>query len=196
MATRQPPTTEASMSRRTVRPALVATLAVLLLAPAAAQAFTIVSYDGSNGLNVIGDGSGSDISTDARTVSGAEEYVVGGTDPNSLLPGGGSVRSADGQVLECQLGAARKMTANLGAGDDLLGLGVVGGNLGPTTVNGGDGNDRIGGSSVLSPLIIDGGNGDDFLLGGSAADTFNGGEGNDNMHLNAGADNASGGNGN
>src|SRR3954469_15314001 len=178
---------------RRVAAVLAATVA-LLAAPAAAHAFTFVQYSGTTGLSLAGDANGSELGVDIRNPSGTgDEYVVSGADPNSFFPIGGCARSGDGAVLECPITGARSMTATLGGGADLLDLG---GNIGPATISGGDGDDRMGGSSVTSPMTLDGGSGDDFMIGGSAADTFTGGEGNDNMHLNAGADNANGGNGN
>jgi Ca2+-binding RTX toxin-like protein len=64
----------------------------------------------------------------------------------------------------------------------------------PTTIDGGNGNDRLVGGSGAGTLI--GGNGDDALFGGNGNETLLGGNGNDSIDGNRGNDVALMGNGN
>jgi len=64
----------------------------------------------------------------------------------------------------------------------------------PTTIEGGNGNDRlVGGAGAVT---IDGGNGDDTLFGGNGNEKLLGGNGNDSIDGNKGNDSAFLGNGN
>ena len=63
----------------------------------------------------------------------------------------------------------------------------------PTTIDGGNGNDRLSGGSGAGTLI--GGNGDDALFGGNGNETLLGGNGNDTIDGNRGNDLAFMGNG-
>jgi hemolysin type calcium-binding protein len=64
----------------------------------------------------------------------------------------------------------------------------------PTTIDGGNGNDRIVGGA--GAITLQGGNGDDVLIGGSGGETLIGGNGDDTIDGNKGNDVALMGNGN
>ena len=173
---------------------LLLTLAVLLLAPAGAQAFTFVSYDGTNGLTITSDGADSALIVNSSAPPGGPEtYHFDGPDASSALLISGCSRTVNGTAIDCPITGARKLTATLGGGRDIL---QTGGDLGPANIQGQDGDDVLGGDLMASPLTLDGGAGADVLIGGPQADTLLGGDGPDLIHLGAGADVAQGGNGN
>jgi Ca2+-binding RTX toxin-like protein len=92
--------------------------------------------------------------------------------------------------------AIAKIVVDAGNGDDSVrideGNGVFGDTI-PTTIDGGNGSDRLVGGSGAGTLI--GGNGDDILSGGSGAEKLDGGNGNDSIDGNRGNDVALMGNG-
>ena len=90
-----------------------------------------------------------------------------------------------------------RLSLDGGNGDDSLrideGNGVFTDTI-PTTIDGGNGNDRIVGGA--GAITLQGGNGDDTLIGGSGVETLIGGNGDDSIDGNKGNDVALMGNGN
>jgi Ca2+-binding RTX toxin-like protein len=90
-----------------------------------------------------------------------------------------------------------EIVVDAGNGDDAVRIdesnGVFSDTI-PTTIEGGNGNDRlVGGAGAVT---IDGGNGNDALFGGNGNEKLLGGNGNDTIDGNKGNDSAFGGNGN
>ena len=90
-----------------------------------------------------------------------------------------------------------QIVVDAGNGDDAVRIdesnGVFSDTI-PTTIEGGNGNDRlVGGAGAVT---IDGGNGDDTLFGGNGTEKLLGGTGNDSIDGNKGNDTAFLGNGN
>ncbi len=89
-----------------------------------------------------------------------------------------------------------KIEVDAGNGDDSVRIDESNGvftDTTPTTIDGGNGNDRLVGGAGAVTLL--GGNGDDELIGGSGAETLDGGNGNDSIDGNRGNDVALMGNG-
>jgi Ca2+-binding RTX toxin-like protein len=89
-----------------------------------------------------------------------------------------------------------RIAVDAGNGDDFVRIdesnGVFSDTI-PTTIDGGNGNDKlVGGSGAVT---LQGGNGDDELIGGNGAETLSGGNGNDTIDGNRGNDVAVMGNG-
>ena len=90
----------------------------------------------------------------------------------------------------------RGISINAGNGDDAVRIDESNGlftDTAPTTIDGGNGNDRLVGGAGTGTL--QGGNGDDHLFGGSGAEMLLGGNGNDTIDGNKGNDFAAMGNG-
>src|SRR3954462_175085 len=171
----------------------LAAVTALLLAPAAAQGATLVSYDPATGLTLSGDATDSTIFVSLVPAGGGSLYRAADGDPNALVAGSrcGRTTAAQGtQVADCQITGAQAMTANAGGGNDRV---QILGDIGPATLNGGGGNDLLGGESLTSPVTIDGGEGQDIVAGGSGSDQLKRGPGPDALLLAPGADNAQGG---
>jgi Ca2+-binding RTX toxin-like protein len=90
-----------------------------------------------------------------------------------------------------------QIVVDAGNGDDAVRIDEVNGAFSdtiPTTIEGGNGNDRlVGGAGAVT---LDGGNGDDTLFGGNGNEKLLGGNGNDTIDGNKGNDSAFLGNGN
>jgi Ca2+-binding RTX toxin-like protein len=90
-----------------------------------------------------------------------------------------------------------EIAVNAGNGDDSVRIdesnGVFGDTI-PTTIDGGNGNDRLVGGAGDETVL--GGNGNDSLVGGAGAGTLDGGNGNDTLAGGNGAEKLLGGNGN
>jgi Ca2+-binding RTX toxin-like protein len=90
-----------------------------------------------------------------------------------------------------------KIEVDAGNGDDSVRIdesnGVFADTI-PTTIDGGNGNDRLVGGAGAGTVL--GGNGNDTLFGGSGAGTLDGGNGDDTLAGGSGAENLLGGNGN
>lgn len=98
---------------------------------------------------------------------------------------------------------AIQMTVNLGPGDDEFQFPnrwvtvepdcIPDSTLGPLTLNGGDGNDRISTDNVsgdvnVGPATIGGGGGNDLIIGTLLGDTIDGGSGDDQLFAGPGND--------
>jgi hypothetical protein len=91
----------------------------------------------------------------------------------------------------------KRLAVDGGNGDDSLRIDESNGlftDAVPTTIDGGNGNDRIVGGA--GAITLRGGNGDDGLIGGSGVETLIGGNGDDSIDGNKGNDVARMGNGN
>jgi Ca2+-binding RTX toxin-like protein len=167
------------------RSALLAA-ALLLLAPAAAQAAT-VSLAGATLSYVAAEGEANDLSVSLAAgvytlTDAAGEPVTAGAGCLQVLPAQATCPSAGitllsldardrADVIHIGPGTANA-TLTGGAGDD-----VITGGDGADTLNGGTDADRLDGGAGIDTLNGDWG--DDTLIGGLAADTFNGGAGTD-----------------
>jgi Ca2+-binding RTX toxin-like protein len=114
--------------------------------------------------------------------------------PGSLQVDFGDDGSAE---FSFERGQIAEIVVDAGNGGDAVRIDEVNGVFSdtiPTTIEGGNGNDRlVGGAGAVT---IDGGNGDDTLFGGNGNETLLGGNGNDTIDGNKGNDTAFLGNGN
>jgi Ca2+-binding RTX toxin-like protein len=97
-------------------------------------------------------------------------------DPARLEVDVGDDGSAD---FDVKLKDGTKIALDAGAGDDLVRIDDSNGVVGPTTLDGGDGDDRLAGGSAAETLLagdgndsIDGNRGNDLALMGAGDDTF------------------------
>jgi RTX calcium-binding nonapeptide repeat (4 copies) len=114
--------------------------------------------------------------------------------PGVLQVDFGGDRSPDFSFARRQIA---RIAVDAGNGDDSVRIdesnGVFGDTI-PTTIDGGNGNDRLTGGAGDETLV--GGNGNDVLIGGSGAGTLSGGNGDDTLIGGSGAEKLIGGNGN
>jgi hypothetical protein len=179
---------------RSLAAGLGALLAALLLAlPASAGASTVAVAGGV--LHLTGDPGGDDLQIVVDATPPASLVVKEGFD--TMIAGPGCTANAGGSA-SCPLDAVTSVVARLGDGDDTLQSRVPvpvdaageGGDDGllagdppppyapaPSTLDGGDGNDRLSGTSA-----------GDTLRGGPGDDAFDGQAGNDVLDLGPGAD--------
>jgi RTX calcium-binding nonapeptide repeat (4 copies) len=172
--------------------------------PAASAVAVIAAVAGAAGF-AAGDGTAAPKTTEATLQAGM--LAVEGTN--------------QGDRIALRLGAGQPGIIQVDAGDDgsaefsfnradVSAIVVAGGNRGdslridetngvfadtiPTTLDGGNGNDRLAAGSGVETVL--GGNGSDSLFGGAGASTLDGGNGNDTLSGGNGAERLVGGNGN
>jgi RTX calcium-binding nonapeptide repeat (4 copies) len=180
------------MTRRTHVAALAT--ALTLLAPAAAQAVTTISWSSSR-LAATNDGAGTSVSLYTRELTFSDgssaifpAFAVGGeasypTDHCIVDFGYIVCDPADSFLLQGGSGADRLLIS------DEPELNVV-----PATLSGGGGPDRLQDQNPAG-RTLDGGDGTDTLEGGSGDEILRGGPGNDEIDGAGGRDNVSGGDG-
>ncbi|MBL8574911.1 MAG: calcium-binding protein [Hyphomicrobiaceae bacterium] len=174
------------------------------------------SLDGGDGIDSIVGGSGNDI-----LVGAAGNDTMSGGNDNDTLVGGSGADSMDGGTGEDTLsyaGSVLGVTINLGSNSALAGdaagdiivnfehlaggqgndrlLGstlanTIDGGAGNDSIVGGSGNDVLRGDAGIDTLL--GGNDNDTLFGGLDGDTLNGDAGNDTLNGDDGADTLAGG---
>ena len=181
------------MFRRFVPAVLIAAFA--LLAPAAAQADTVISWSQAR-LAATNDGAGTSVNLYTRELplSGGGTFIF----PAFSIGGAASWSPADacledGGYIVCN--PADSFLLQGGGGTDALGIADEPElNAVPATLNGGGGTDRL---QDFSPVgrTLDGGGGDDVLEGAGGDDVLRGGPGNDEVDGEGGRDNVSGGDG-
>ena len=180
------------MTRQTLPAVLTAAFA--LLAPAAAQANTVISWSQAQ-LSATNDGAGTSVNLYTRELP----LTGGGTGVFPAFSIGGAATYPtdhcleDGGYIVCD--PADSFLLQGGGGTDALGIADEPElNAVPATLNGGGGTDRL---QDFSPVgrTLDGGGGDDVLEGSGGDDILRGGPGNDEVDGEAGRDNVSGGDG-
>jgi Ca2+-binding RTX toxin-like protein len=162
----------------------MATVAAVLLVPAAAQAST-VSYDGDT-LVYTADPGVRDFVNLGKDDAG--RLTISG-DENSTIPGD----CTNDYVVHCPMPA--RVRLNLGDGDDSNGFSSEYPAALPVEVNGGDGKDQLQ-TYNASAAKLDGGAGNDVLKGWDTNDTLLGGAGDDEIQASGGSDHIEGGDGN
>ncbi len=177
---------------RSMRPIWLAVSAMVMVVAAAAGI-------------VAGNGTAAPTSTDASLVDSV--LTVEGTNANDRI----ALRLEAGQpgILQVDVGddgsadfsfqrrEITKIVVDAGNGDDSVRIDESNGVFGdaiPTTIDGGNGNDRLAGGAGDETVL--GGNGNDSLIGGAGAGTLDGGNGNDTLAGGNGAEKLLGGNGN
>lgn len=162
--------------------AALAGAVALLATPAVASASTASVSGGA--LNV------SDSAGETNMVTIQHDFVSGERvfveDRAGITPGPGCTAQTATEI-ECD-GAYTAVNVVLGNGNDTLDVGFV---YGLVSVNGGAGNDTIGG--LYDQAAVDGGDGDDTIDGGNGNDTLNGGPGRDTIEGKGGNDEVIGG---
>ena len=137
--------------------------------------------DQISGTGTLAGGDGNDTVSGSGQLDGGagNDYLSGsgtltGDAGNDTLWGSGTLDGGDdNDVISVGSGS----TATGGAGDDVLG--TIYYYQGAVTLDGGDGNDSLYGSSSADTLS--GGTGDDAISGGDGADTIDGGQGSDTV---------------
>ena len=165
-------------------PLLVALAALAL--PGAAQASTITTA--GDGALVYTGGAGSTFVDFSRADDGRIWVQESLDDKVTSFPG--SCARDDNDDLYCTVGGAG-LRAVMNDGDDSVGtratLGV------PVTIDGGAGNDKLGGDYEGGPETLVGGPGNDTLNGGGGDDVLDGGDGDDVLKGGTGRDRVLGG---
>jgi Ca2+-binding RTX toxin-like protein len=134
---------------------------------------SITSHEGAVSID---GGAGAD-SIDIATTKGAR--VFGGDGADTIYVHG--------------VQASGSITINGNGGDDVISaLNVGGAGASSILISGGQGNDQIAGSALVSN-VLNGDLGDDSLIGGRAKDTISGGDGDDAIEGGGGADVLTGG---
>jgi Ca2+-binding RTX toxin-like protein len=149
--------------------AVAASLAVLALASPASAATTASVANGT--LNVVGDNAGDTI-------------TVGSLTPTSLFVDANGDGATD---FTFPLSDITAIAIATGGGDDTVQLTQFGGlfdTTRPTTIDGGDGNDKIFGVDGNETIV--GGAGDDFIDGNRGNDSISGGAGDDTIQWDPG----------
>ncbi len=150
-----------------VAAAVLATSAAL---PASSLAST--AYKAGSVLRV--DGSPGEPNRITVTYSGSNVQVTETGAGAALTPGSGCSVGATNTVV-CPVAGLASLAMNGGDGDDRLSNSAPG----PSTLDGGIGDDVLAGGPVSDSLI--GGEGNDLLDGGTGADTMSGGAGSDSV---------------
>jgi Ca2+-binding RTX toxin-like protein len=122
---------------------------------------------------------------DGRIVISAHEG-----DPTSSSP---ACEVSDYGGTYCAWNPDAGVRVDLGDGDD---RGSVSSDFSASTrftILGGSGNDELAAAYDAGPTTLDGGPGDDSVMGGPAGDSLNGGDGNDTVEGHAGPDSVAGG---
>jgi Ca2+-binding RTX toxin-like protein len=179
------------------------------VAAAVAGATAILAGPG-NAARTIDAGAGAQLPQNGQFTNGSLEYgvlTVEGTNADDRI----ALRPQAGQpgILQVDVGddgsadfsfqrrEIAKIAVNAGNGDDSVRIdesnGVFGDTI-PTTIDGGNGNDRLVGGAGDETVL--GGNGNGTLVGGAGAGTLIGGNGEDTLVGGSGAERLLGGNGN
>jgi hypothetical protein len=180
------------MTRRTLPAVLFALLA--LLAPAAAQANTVISWSAAR-LSATNDGAGTTVSLYTRELQLEDGSFH--TFPAFSIGGPVTYPTADciedNTYIVCSDSASFLLQG--GGGVDTLSISDEAElNAIPATLNGAGGNDKL---QDFSPAnrTLDGGDGNDVMFGSDGDDTLRGGPGNDEVDGEGGRDNVAGGDG-
>lgn len=144
---------------------------------------SIVGGSGADTIDYSASGTAVQIDIDSGLATGG----AGNDTLSQIQSGTGSSTGSDTIIAGNPLGAY----SGLGGNDT-----IIGSQVGPSTISGGEGNDSLTQGSSAHATSIVGGNGSDTITGQGVADTLLGESGNDLIRGNGGADRIDGGDGN